>query len=312
MASKSYPRAGYNSGSLTELEHERLVQAQAPDGLIGHPDDQSLVYADGSGTRIVKIRSGRRAMLRGSQYDSGDTDISMPSLAANATGSPRIDLIVLRLSRTDYTVTEAAITGTPAASPSAPSPLADTGSTGSWDLPVAQVRVESGATTIAADKVTNIAWYLGSDGQILCKAGGLPPHEAGRRTWRTDTSRGYISTGVAWLLTTEDSGSVTASISSGWTGTAINSVYRRNGLVFLTLAVQRTGATLATSAYSTIATIPAGFWPVANYDSTAIMHNNAGSVTVTVGSNGNVVIRPWATLTTTQYVSLSAITYPAA
>lgn len=75
--------------------------------------------------------------------------------AADAT-NPRIDRIVIRLTREGQTdqgkMVLTAITGTPAASPTAP---AVTQTSATWDLPLAQVRVNAGVTTIAADKVTD-------------------------------------------------------------------------------------------------------------------------------------------------------------
>lgn len=197
MASNSYPRTGYNSGALTNVEHERLTERSAPDGLIGATSDLPLVYADGTGTRTVKIRSGRSALVRGSYYESGGSDISI-TLDANSSGQPRIDMIVLRLNRSGYTVTEDKITGTPAASPSPPAITQQTGSTGLWDLPVAQVAVASGATSLSAGTVTPLGWYIQDDGQIVCTATTRPQHVAGRRIFQTDVGLWYTSDGTTW------------------------------------------------------------------------------------------------------------------
>lgn len=199
MASNSYPRTGYASGAITSVEHERLTHRTAPDGVYGVPSDTPVTYADGTGTRVVKIRSGRYALVRGSLYDSGTTDISI-TLDANASGNPRIDMIVLRLDRSGYTVTEAKITGTPAASPVAPALTYNTGGSGFWDFPLAEVAVANGATVITAGNVTPRAWYIQDDGQILCTASTRPQHEHGRRIYQTDTGLWYYSDGSAWKI----------------------------------------------------------------------------------------------------------------
>lgn len=198
MASISYPRAGYNSGAITSVEHERLTHTTAPDGILGTPGT-AMVYADGTGTRVVKVRANQYALVRGSLYDSGASEISI-SLDANASGNPRIDMIVLRLDRSGYTVTETKITGTAAASPVAPALTYDTGATGFWDFPLAEVLVANGATTISAGNVTPRAWYQNQDGQTLCTAATRPQHHAGRRIYQTDTNLWYYSDGASWKI----------------------------------------------------------------------------------------------------------------
>jgi hypothetical protein len=210
VASISYPRAGYNSGAISSVEHERLTHPTAPDGVYGTPADQPLAYADGTGTRVVKIRNTRYALVRGSLYDSGASDISI-TLDANSSGNPRIDMIVLRLDRSGYTVTETKITGTAAASPSPPALTYNTGATGFWDFPVAEVAVANGATALAAGTVTPRAWYTNDDGIILCTATTRPQHQAGRRMYQTDTGLWYFSDGSSWKI----DGAWTASQTAG-------------------------------------------------------------------------------------------------
>lgn len=200
MASNSRPRPGYNSGSLTVGEMEQLVHATQADGLIGTTADQPVIYADGTGTRVVKVRANNLGLLRGTQLDTGPTDFSLTSLTSNGTGNSRKDLIVARLDRdAGYTVTVTAIAGTPSGTPVAPSPVQQVGTTGVWDLPLAEVTVAPGATGLAAGTVVNRAWYLGSDGQISCLLASRPPHEVGRRVFMTDSGEYLISTGSAWL-----------------------------------------------------------------------------------------------------------------
>lgn len=193
MTSVSYPAPGYNGGAVTDLEFERLVSSQAADGVIGTPSAAPMVFADGSGTRVVRIRVNRRALVRGFMYDSGPNELTL-TLAANTSGVTRVDLIVLRLDRATWTVFEGVVQGTPGAG--APAPSQNTGSIGVWDLPLAQVTVINGATSLSAGTVVPLAWYVGDDGQILCTPSTRPPGNAGRQIHEIDTDVTWESTGV--------------------------------------------------------------------------------------------------------------------
>jgi hypothetical protein len=199
VASISYPRSGYNAGSITSVEHERLTHAVAPDGVLGTPADSPVCYADGTGTRAVKVRADKRALVRGSQYDSGSTETTL-NLAENASGQPRIDMVVLRLDRSGYTVTETVIQGTPGASPVAPSLTYDTGATGNWDFPLVEVAVANGATTLNSGNLTTRHWYINDDGHIACTATTRPQHQAARRFFQTDTGLWYFSDGTNYKI----------------------------------------------------------------------------------------------------------------
>jgi hypothetical protein len=96
----------------------------------------------------VSVGSGQ-GYINGYWYEN-DTALVLP-LAAAAT-QPRIDSVVLRLDLTARTVSLAVLTGTAAASPSAP---ALTRNDTTWELRLANVRVNANATTIPATNVTD-------------------------------------------------------------------------------------------------------------------------------------------------------------
>lgn len=303
MASDSYPRPGFNSGQVTELLYERLAAPQAPDGLIGYPTDQALVYADGLGTRTVRIRANRRALVRGFQYDSGTTDIDL-SLPANTSGTTRTDLIVLRLTRATWRVQETYIQGT--AGQGAPSPL---NTDAVFDLPVAQVTVAHNAAALAGNTVTDLAWYVGADGQILCTTKTRPPHERGRRIYETDTSRGWLSTGTSWLIAGDDSGVTTLPLAGGWSS-SVNVLHRVNGQVFLALSPQRTGASIAANTTVTLGTLPAGFRPRVVFEGLILATNVSGRYTL--NPNGVVQVYLYSGLLQNRYCNFNPVTFPAA
>lgn len=255
----SYPRPGHNSGAVTNWEHELLAATAAPDGVFGAPGDPPVVYADGTGGLAVKIRAGKRGRLRGSVWDTGDSDIVVP-LTANTSGSPRIDLIVARLDRpAGYEVTEHVITGTPASSPTVPSPTRQITPSGVYDLPLAAVRVESGASAITGDKVTPLHWWLGNDGQIRCTSSTRPPHSAGLVAW--EDGRLLVSTGTQWRTVAEATGWVSGTAASGWSAYIVR--FRRvNGLVEADLQFRRVGGAITDlRADVQLGTVPAGYRP---------------------------------------------------
>lgn len=77
------------------------------------------------------------------------------AIAANASGNPRIDLIVLRKDYVAQTVRLAVKQGTPA-SPPVPQTLTQTAGV-TWEIPIAEVRANNGFVTIAAADITNSA-----------------------------------------------------------------------------------------------------------------------------------------------------------
>lgn len=160
MASTTWPDG--SPKSVDDIEFEVLGAAWGVDGIIGTPTDTTVVFGDSSG-RQIKIRSGKHGHVHGRGWASGATDI-VKTIAANATGQPRIDLVVLGLDRATWLVTEYVLTGTAAASPSPPAltRTAMGGGTGKWEIPLARVAVAAGASTISAADVTPVHPWVGT------------------------------------------------------------------------------------------------------------------------------------------------------
>lgn len=257
MAEASWPSPTHNSRSVTDTELEQLHHPWSGDGLVGTTTDADIVYGDASGMN-VKIRADRFALVRGRLYSSGSSDLTK-TITANASGLTRVDLVVLRLTRATAAITSEVKAGTPGAG--APSLTQNTGTTGVYEIPLASVSVPSGDTSIAANQVTPLAYYLG-DQIIVCKAATRPDHAPGRVIWETDTGSLYVSTGSAWRSVWEDTGDVTVSPASNWiagTGTGLT-VRRRNGIVFLTVDLVRQNSFLG-AAVSALGTLAAGYRP---------------------------------------------------
>lgn len=193
VAQSSWPDPAA-SRTVTDTQYEQLVAAQYVDGLIGTPTDTSLVYADGSG-RQVSIRANRLAQLRGHGWSSGTTDTVLP-IGANSSGSTRIDLVVLGLSRSTWAVTAYVKAGT-AGSGVPPALQTDTGTTGIYEMPLAEVTVGTGVSTITADKVKTRHWYARPDGAASAGVDTRPPAPLpGARLWEVDTA--YVWSGTLW------------------------------------------------------------------------------------------------------------------
>lgn len=303
MAELSYPAPG-----VTQVQHERLMGGASASGVAGFPTDDPVVYAPNSGTREIRVRADRRAVVEGYGWETDASEL-VRNLAANVSGSTRVDLVVLRLDRATWDVTVEVVQGTPGSG--APAPTYGTGSSGVWELPLAEVAVASGATTLAGSTVTNRAWYVGPDGQIRCTTSTLPPHEAGRAVWVHPDGRWMVSTGGQWLTGVEDTGAVAASMVSGYTSSH-NTLWRRNGLVFYQLTLQRTAQMAANTAYK-VATSPAGYRPAVQVQTAAVISSTGATAVAVVQTDGDIYINPGGTtIPANTNIVLAAGCWPAA
>lgn len=132
------------------------------------------------------------------------------TIAPNASGNPRIDLIVMRLYQPPSGQTRgqaeiAVIAGTPAVSPVAPAPLAESGGAYRQDVPLATLDVVNGASGFTGPNIHDARTYApGSilDGSVtLAKlAAGLvgtavSTIAAGNHVHTDRATRGYFSDG---------------------------------------------------------------------------------------------------------------------
>jgi hypothetical protein len=290
MAEDSYPNTPHNTRALTEQEYERLVSYVQPSGLCGTPALTALVYADSSG-RQVKIRANREGTIRGFHWVSGSTEVTK-ALAANASGSPRIDLLVLRLTRATWQITVEIKAGTPATVPIAPTVTQDLPGSGVYEIPLAEVQVPNGAAITASGQVTPRAWYVTEYGHILCTPTTLPGHSAGLRVWLS-TGISLVSTGLAWVTDYEDTGLVPVTAGPSWTRSPTGFIYvhRVRGMVFVAFDLFRAGGQLNAGTNSLIFTLPTGYWPRTTFFGTFDAYASHGGGRVNYNAtNGTVYI----------------------
>lgn len=108
----------------------------------------NLQVSPGTGL-AVSVAAGS-AWINGYRYENTDA-MDIPLATANGS-NPRIDRIVVRLSMINRSIQLAAVTGTPAVTPTAP---ALTRTTDVYELCIADVLVPAAATSIAANNITD-------------------------------------------------------------------------------------------------------------------------------------------------------------
>ncbi len=205
MAESSWPSPS-NGRVVDDVQYEKLgITLGASGGVYGDFTSPQLVFGDSTGLQ-VKIGADRYALVRGHTWWSGSS-IFTKSIASNSSGSTRIDLVVLRLSRTTWDVTVAIVQGTPGAG--APSSTKDLGTTGVWELVLAQVTVASGASSITAGNVSYVATHIGPSGQLRVPSqtalAYVPLPHSGMQAIMDPSADVYTRNAAnnAWLLTSQ-------------------------------------------------------------------------------------------------------------
>lgn len=106
------------------------------------------VLATSPASANVEIEPGA-ALVNGRFYEN--TIATQLAINANASGNPRIDTVILRLDFTLLTIRLAVLQGTPAGSPVAPTL---TQNTSFWEIPLADVAVANGFSSLAQTTIT--------------------------------------------------------------------------------------------------------------------------------------------------------------
>jgi hypothetical protein len=127
-----------------------MMAKQIRDGIVHEDGSEMAVTVTDPPAMTVLVGTGT-AMIRG-RFCENDAALTLPVPAAHAT-YPRIDRVVVRLNASPGRAIDIVVKpGTPAPTPAAPA-LIRTAET--WELSLAQVRVEAGATSILSAKITD-------------------------------------------------------------------------------------------------------------------------------------------------------------
>lgn len=231
------------------------------------------VEAQSPAAAAVNLRPGS-AVVNGVLYINDA--VKALSIAANASGSPRIDSVILRKDTAAQTVRALVKQGTPAGSPVAPSL---TQSAATWEIGVADISVANGFVSLAQDTIQPTA---------------APRNESdGLYHIALNNSGGVLKTGdvVIWDTTTQRAVTTTTLVGDTraagvWVGTTANGaygrvLYRGIGLVRTDAAVTR-GQLLRTSATAK----QAGRTGTINYFTANIGLANFAYVLETTGATG--------------------------
>lgn len=267
MAEISYPVAG--GQGVTEYAYEKLMAQVLGSGRVdiyGRGPIASFantpaIYADSTG-RQIKVQPNVGAIVRGFKWESG-ADGLVRGLEANTSGAPRIDLVVLRLDRSEYTVRVEVIKGLSATTPVAPPPRQTYTSTDVWDLPLATVRVASSGTTglpsIAAGDVVSVETWIGPP-PVMGKSGQRGALTMGQPYIELDTSRAFVGTPRGAVLYGENADWTKVSPGGGWQNDNIF-CHRVNGFVYFQCQIQLNTATRAAGTDTLVCTLPTQFRP---------------------------------------------------
>lgn len=275
MTETSFPIA--DGQGVIESTYERLMSSVTNAGRVPYVAGEDatiapLCYADSTG-RQVKVAASQAYTIRGYRWESG-TDVLVLALAANTSGKTRIDRVVLRLDRATWTVRLAILQGTPADAPAPPSFSQATGTTGFYEVPIAQVTITSNAgsglpSIAAGDVKTEHMWTTprGVWGNSAQRGG----HTAIDKTFfEVDKGRLYLGTDSGDILIGENGPWTKLAAAGGWTADSLYA-QRVNGMTYFQAYIKLNVADRPPSTDVTVCVLPADFRPTHNFYCCVVM-----------------------------------------
>lgn len=187
-----------------------IFAAFVTDGYLVDEGDMFSTTEDSPADMSVNVGTGI-AWIQGREYENtAELDLT---IAANASGNPRIDRVVIRLHFGNRTINTVIKQGTPAGSPAAPTLTRD-GTM--WELSIAKVAVANGAASIVNANITMerddvLVMGVAAGPKIRTQAEPMTTTQrdalsganlfAGRLIFNTTTARTELYTGAAWVAT---------------------------------------------------------------------------------------------------------------
>lgn len=283
MAQDSWPHNAHNTRNVTDSEYEKL-SAEFGNGIYGDPSGSAVVTA-GAGLQVL-VKANNGGSLRGHYWTSGTSDVAL-SITANASGSTRVDRVVLRLDRTDWTVAAVIREGT--AGSGAPSLVQQTGDTGVYEILLAEVTVLNGASSVT---VTPRTLYVGSRIRAENQGAANPNPALGEISYRHNTGEyvGHVGSG-SYVTLYGDSGEQSLSVgySDRWDAVGPMIGRKHNGWVCAQINLKRKGETFSENdeSGSWLATLPTDLRPdVTEYF--AGQFTGGASVRIEVRTDGQI------------------------
>jgi len=184
MAEFSAPFDG--SPIATESQWSNMSRQWGLDGVIALDASWTTLKVTGSGTTTVGVAPGN-AFVNGYYYDlNAVKNLTVP---ANAGGTARVDLVVLRADPAANKVSAEYKTG----GTTAPALTQVDGAI--WEIPLAQCTVAAGASVVTAANVVDKR-YLTSRGVVPSIAGGRRPSI--KNQLLVEDGKLYVGDGAAW------------------------------------------------------------------------------------------------------------------
>ncbi len=244
------------------------------------------VYGNSSGLQVL-VRAGS-ALVRGVMY-SNTADVTL-AIGANATGSTRIDRVVLRMNRSANIISPVVIPGTPGSG----EPALTQAVGGTWDLPLARVTVAPSASTVAPGDVADERQYLPLRINYCDTRYSTPPVDGSAGRIFYDLNPGVadviVTNGTAWSpVTLRDSGWSNLSFANSfWTTPGYGPQVRKVGPL-VEFRVDALGQfSTGSGPANRIVTLPVGYRPaVSRFFSVPVDSSGAG-VPASIGPNVNV------------------------
>ncbi|MCF2130105.1 hypothetical protein L1I79_27285 [Strepomyces sp. STD 3.1] len=255
MAQASWPSPAHNDRAVNDAEYEKIAALFSGDGIYGDPTHTAVVTA-GIGLNVA-VAADVYGSLRGHAWTSGSSGDTL-AIAPNVSGQTRVDRVVLRLTRSTWTVRAVVKEGTPGAGP----PVLSTGDGATYEVLLANVTVLNGASSVS---VVRGEQYVGSRIRP-CRSTALtyPSPRLGDVLWEVDTGRLRLYDGAALRTIYSYTPDVLVNAAaSGWRNEVDAILEERSGTVTLRLgSFQRTGGTLSGGTESRLpALIPAAYRP---------------------------------------------------
>jgi hypothetical protein len=164
------------TGTVDEGDWASMMTASSGNGLTGTFLGTGLSASISGSARTFTVQPG--TLWANGVYVTMDAPATTTASAANASGLPRIDLVVMRVNWSTNAAALAVIEGTPNANPQPPT--FDKNPGGSVDIPLYQARLNSGAAAYASGSLVSRRYWV-QDGLSVVPVGTtLPDMPPGR------------------------------------------------------------------------------------------------------------------------------------
>lgn len=276
-------------GTVQEASFSQMMSAVGGNGIVGSYAGTGFAATRVPGSRSMSIQAG--TCWAPGVFVTMDATTTSPAAAANTSGLPRIDLVVMRINWSTHAAALINIAGTPNANPVAPSYNTSPGVL--FDIPLRQSLLPSGDADYTA---VNIAagdrryWLV--DGTFAQPSGRvLPDSAAGRLVTIPDAGKILLSQNDTsrWTFNAEsDTGweDLSASVPSGWIGgTSGVPQFKgriRNGVAYLKFSWQKVAASITDQTFDW--SVPSKYIPTTDMPFVAMSTGPEVPVLLTIGT----------------------------